>query len=253
MPCTHDSHACNITRRTFLRDSSVGLGSLALASLLARATSPRAPAEPARAAAAALPGRRRSASSTCTCPARRRTSTCSTTSRSWSSATGQDCPDEFLKGKRFAFTSGVPKLLGTPRTFTQHGKGGVWMSDAVPHLHDVADDLCVIQSMNTDQFNHAPAELLLYTGSPRPGRPSMGSWVTYGLGTREREPARLRRADLQRRAAHRRPELLGQRLPAVRLPGRAVPLARATRSSTSPTRRAWTATCAARASTPCAT
>ncbi len=97
--------------------------------------------------------------------------------------TGQDCPDAFLKGKRFAFTSGIPKLLGTPRTFGQYGKGGVWLSDAIPHLHSVADELCVIRSMTTDQFNHAPAELLVYTGSPRPGRPSMGSWVTYGLGS----------------------------------------------------------------------
>ena len=96
---------------------------------------------------------------------------------------GQDCPDAFLKGKRFAFTSGTPKLLGTRRTFTQHGQGGVWMSDAIPHLHSVADELCVIRSMTTDQFNHAPAELLVYTGSPRSGRPSIGSWVTYGLGT----------------------------------------------------------------------
>jgi hypothetical protein len=97
--------------------------------------------------------------------------------------TGQDCPDAFLKGKRFAFTSGVPKLLGTPRTFQRHGEGGIWLSDAIPHLHTVADELCVIRSMTTDQFNHAPAELLVYTGSPRPGRPAMGSWVTYGLGT----------------------------------------------------------------------
>jgi hypothetical protein len=96
---------------------------------------------------------------------------------------GQDCPDAFLKGKRFAFTSGIPKLLGTRRTFAQYGKGGVWMSDAIPHLHTVADELCVIRSMTTDQFNHAPAELLVYTGSPRPGRPSIGAWVTYGLGT----------------------------------------------------------------------
>jgi hypothetical protein len=96
---------------------------------------------------------------------------------------GQDCPDAFLKGKRFAFTSGTPKLLGTRRTFAQYGKGGVWMSDAIPHLHTVADELCVIRSMTTDQFNHAPAELLVYTGSPRPGRPSIGAWVTYGLGT----------------------------------------------------------------------
>jgi hypothetical protein len=96
---------------------------------------------------------------------------------------GQDCPDEYLKGRRFAFTTGVPKLLGTRRTFTQHGEGGVWMSDAVPNFHGLADDMCVIRSMFTEQFNHAPAELLLYTGSARSGRPSFGSWVTYGLGT----------------------------------------------------------------------
>lgn len=96
---------------------------------------------------------------------------------------GQDCPDAFLKGKRFAFTSGVPKLLGSPRKWGRYGEHGVWMSDALPHLQAVADELCVIRSMNTDQFNHAPAELLLYTGSPNQGRPSMGSWVTYGLGS----------------------------------------------------------------------
>ncbi len=96
---------------------------------------------------------------------------------------GQPCPDSFLKGRRFAFTTGVPKLLGTPRKFAQYGKGGVWMSDALPNLQKVADDVCVIKSMTTDQFNHAPAELLVYTGSPRSGRPSIGAWATYGLGS----------------------------------------------------------------------
>jgi hypothetical protein len=96
---------------------------------------------------------------------------------------GEDCPESFLKGKRFAFTSGTPKLLGTRRTFKQYGEGGIWLSDAVPHLQTVADEMCMIKSMSTDQFNHAPAELLLYTGSPRSGRPSLGSWVTYGLGS----------------------------------------------------------------------
>ncbi len=96
---------------------------------------------------------------------------------------GQDCPDSFLKGRSFAFTSGVPKLLGTPRKFSQYGSQGMWMSDAVPHFHELADEICLIKSMYTDQFNHAPAELLLYTGSPRSGRPSLGSWVTYGLGS----------------------------------------------------------------------
>jgi hypothetical protein len=93
------------------------------------------------------------------------------------------CPDEFIKGRRFAFTTGVPKLMGTPQRFAQYGKAGIWMSDALPNLQGLADELCVIKSMNTDEFNHTPAELLLFTGSARSGRPSMGSWVTYGLGT----------------------------------------------------------------------
>jgi Protein of unknown function (DUF1501) len=97
--------------------------------------------------------------------------------------TGQNCPDEFIKGKKFAFTSGMPKLLGTPRTWGKYGQGGVQLSDAVPNLHGVADELCVINSMFTEQFNHAPAELLLYTGSARSGRPCLGSWLTYGLGS----------------------------------------------------------------------
>ena len=96
---------------------------------------------------------------------------------------GQDCPEEFIKGKRFGFTIGTPKLLGTKRTFNQYGKGGLWLSDAIPHLHEVADEMCMIHSLNTDQFNHAPAELFTLTGSSRPGRPSFGSWVTYGLGS----------------------------------------------------------------------
>lgn len=96
---------------------------------------------------------------------------------------GEECPAEFLEGKRFAFTSGTPKLLGSPRNWGQYGESGMWMSDAVPELHGLADDLCMVRSVYTDQFNHAPAQLMLLTGSPRQGRPSMGSWVTYGLGS----------------------------------------------------------------------
>jgi hypothetical protein len=96
---------------------------------------------------------------------------------------GQPAPDDFIKGRRFAFTTGTPLLMGTPRQFAQHGRSGMWMSDAIPNFHGLADELCLIKSMHTDQFNHTPAELLLFTGSPRGGRPSMGSWVTYGLGS----------------------------------------------------------------------
>lgn len=97
--------------------------------------------------------------------------------------TGESCPDEFLKGKRFAFIRGVPKMLGPLFEFKQHGQSGQWISDQLPHLSKVADELCVIRSMNTDQFNHAPAQLFMHTGNARLGYPSMGAWVTYGLGT----------------------------------------------------------------------
>jgi hypothetical protein len=96
---------------------------------------------------------------------------------------GQDCPASFLAGKRFAFITGVPKLLGTQYPFHQSGQSGQWISDRLPHLEKHIDDLCFIKSMRTDQFNHAPAQLLVQTGNPRLGYPSLGSWVVYGLGT----------------------------------------------------------------------
>ena len=96
---------------------------------------------------------------------------------------GEDCPASFLEGKRFAFISGVPKMLGPQFPFHQAGKSGTWISDRLPFIERHIDDMCVIKSMHTDEFNHAPAQLLLHTGSPRLGNPSLGSWVTYGLGT----------------------------------------------------------------------
>ena len=96
---------------------------------------------------------------------------------------GQDCPASLLAGKRFAFLTGVPKLLGAQYPFHQTGQSGHWISDRLPHLEKHIDDLCLIKSMRTDQFNHAPAQLLVQTGNPRIGYPSLGSWVVYGLGT----------------------------------------------------------------------
>jgi hypothetical protein len=96
---------------------------------------------------------------------------------------GQDCPASFLAGKRFAFISGVPKLLGSQYPFHQAGNSGQWISDRFPHLEKHIDDLCFIKSMHTDEFNHAPAQLLVQTGNARLGYASLGSWVLYGLGT----------------------------------------------------------------------
>jgi hypothetical protein len=95
----------------------------------------------------------------------------------------QPCPDSLLEGERFAFIQGVPLMLGSPYRFAQHGRSGAWVSETLPHFSRIVDDVTLVQSMCTDQFNHAPAELFMYTGSPLPGAASMGSWITYGLGS----------------------------------------------------------------------
>ena len=95
----------------------------------------------------------------------------------------QDAPDELVEGERFAFIKGRPTILGSPWRFRQAGASGAWVSELLPHFRDIVDDVAIVRSMHTDQFNHAPAQLFLYTGSPLLGRPSMGSWVLYGLGS----------------------------------------------------------------------
>jgi hypothetical protein len=99
----------------------------------------------------------------------------------------QPCPDELLKNQRFAFIKGHPKLLGCPYKFQQQGQAGTWVSDLFPNIGKIVDDVAVIRSMSTDQFNHAPADLMLFTGSPRFGNASMGSWITYGLGSESQD------------------------------------------------------------------
>lgn len=96
---------------------------------------------------------------------------------------GQDCPPSLLEGKKFAFIRGVPKMLGPQAAFAQHGQSRTWVSENLPHFSTVVDEVSFLKAVTTDQFNHAPAQLLMHTGSARLGRPSMGSWVTYGLGT----------------------------------------------------------------------
>src|SRR5262245_20032710 len=100
---------------------------------------------------------------------------------------GQPIPESFTKGKRFAFmdtfTKERPKLLGTERKFAQHGQSGAWISECLPHIAQIADDIALVKSVATNVFNHGPAKLFLNTGSPQFGRPAMGSWVTYGIGS----------------------------------------------------------------------
>jgi hypothetical protein len=93
------------------------------------------------------------------------------------------CPPSLLEGKRFAFIRGTPKMLGPQAVFKQRGESGAYVSDYMPHFAQIADEVSFLKAVYTDQFNHAPAQLLVQTGGPRLGRPSIGSWVTYGLGT----------------------------------------------------------------------
>ncbi len=100
---------------------------------------------------------------------------------------GQVVPPSYVKNKRFAFIKTDAKLLASRRKFARHGKSGAEISELLPHLSGIADDLCIVRSMATDVFNHGPAKLLANSGVPRFGQPSMGSWVTYGIGSVSRD------------------------------------------------------------------
>src|SRR5262245_2113281 len=174
----------NVTRRNFLRSSSLGLGALAMAELggSAIADAPAIPTDnPLAPRRPHFPGKAKRVIYLHMSGAPPHLDIFDYKPE-LQKHDGKDCPDEYLKGKRFAFTSGVPKLLGTKQPFKKRGKAGIWMSDAIKPLHEVADEVTVIRSMKTDEFNHAPAELLLYTGFARQGRPSLGAWTCYGLG-----------------------------------------------------------------------
>ncbi len=96
---------------------------------------------------------------------------------------GQECPASLLEGKRFAFIGGKMMLAGTPFRFNKHGQSGQELSELLPHLATVADDIAVVRTVHTEEINHAPAQMFLHTGFGRGGRPSFGSWVVYGLGS----------------------------------------------------------------------
>ncbi len=100
---------------------------------------------------------------------------------------GQDCPRELFESGKFAFVRELPKLLGTPQTkkyaFTRCGESGLAISNLLPHLQSVGDELTLIKSLHTNEFNHGPAQMFMLSGFGRFGRPSIGSWLTYGLGS----------------------------------------------------------------------
>jgi hypothetical protein len=178
------------TRRHFLKESAMGLGALAMGALFNSCetkssvfgnnffdpTNPLAPKPPM------FPGRAKSVIYIHMAGAPSQLELFSYKPE-LSKLDGQDCPPSLLEGKKFAFIRGVPKMLGPQANFKQHGQSGLWLSDNLPHLSTVIDEIAVLNAVTTDQFNHAPAQLMMHTGTARLGRPSLGSWVTYGLGS----------------------------------------------------------------------
>ncbi|HMZ17848.1 MAG TPA: DUF1501 domain-containing protein, partial [Blastocatellia bacterium] len=176
-----------VTRRHFFKDCGIGIGAMALASLLDRdllaapqgtnPLAPKAPHFPAKAKRVIYlfqaggpsqlemfdykPG--------------------------LAKYNGKPCPPELLKGQTLAFIKPDAALFSTQFKFAKHGQSGAEMSEALMHLPKVADDITIIKSMMTDAINHAPAQIFMQTGSVQFGRPSFGSWVTYGLGSESRD------------------------------------------------------------------
>ncbi|MGB0581495.1 MAG: DUF1501 domain-containing protein [Limisphaerales bacterium] len=96
---------------------------------------------------------------------------------------GEPTPASYLEGKRFSFLKGVPKLLGSEREFGRYGQSGALLSELLPYHREIADELCFVKGLRTNVFNHGPAKLFFNTGHPQPGKPSMGAWITYGIGS----------------------------------------------------------------------
>jgi hypothetical protein len=189
MDSLHNDYLRAVTRREFLRRSGVGAGAIALTALLAEESS----------------AARSSVNDHPLAPRH-------TDHRPWAKHlihlhmvgapsqldlfdykpilqehTGKPCPAELLEGQRFAFLGKDPKLLGTSFNFNKHGQSGLELSELLPHLARQADDISVIKSLKTEQFNHGPAQIFMMTGFGRQGRPSLGSWLTYGLGSMGRD------------------------------------------------------------------
>lgn len=100
---------------------------------------------------------------------------------------GKSIPPEVIGGQRYAFIRSDAACLGPQFKFAKHGRSGAELSEALVHLPKIVDDITLVKSVHTDQFNHAPAQIFLNTGFSQPGRPSLGSWVTYGLGAETRD------------------------------------------------------------------
>jgi hypothetical protein len=176
-----------ITRRWFFRECGVGLGAIALHSLLQdyavanpSATDPMAPKQPH------FPAKTKNVIYLFMAGGPSHLELYDN-KRMLAKYNRKLPPLDLLKGYRAAFIRPDATFLGPKFKFSRHGKSGVEVSEVLPHLATVADDIAVVKSMVTDAFNHAPAQIFMNTGSQQFGRPSLGSWTTYGLGSESRD------------------------------------------------------------------
>ena len=183
-------HRPHIARRHFLHDCGVGLGKMALASLLTDAFSPAA-----RAALAANPLAPKQPHFPAKAKRVIHLFMAGAPSQldlfdykpALTKLEGQPLPASVIGGQRYAFIRPDAAVLGPRFKFAKHGQCGAELSEMLPHLAKIVDDICLIKSVRTDQFNHAPAQTLFSTGFQQPGRPSLGSWALYGLGAETQE------------------------------------------------------------------
>ncbi|MBX3397943.1 MAG: DUF1501 domain-containing protein [Gemmataceae bacterium] len=172
------------SRRYFFRDCGVGLGKAALASLLvgsaSRADTTLPPKKPH------FPGKAKAVIHLFMAGAPSQLDLFDYKPQ-LAKLEGKPIPPEVIKGQRYAFIRSDAAVLGPRFKFATQGKSGTEISEVLPHLAKVVDDICLVRSVTTDQFNHAPAQIFFNTGFSQPGRPSFGSWVLYGLGSETKD------------------------------------------------------------------
>jgi hypothetical protein len=184
----------HVTRRHFFSECGVGLGKMALASLLAgtaggtavSAAPPRSGFDPLAPKPAHFPPRASAVIHLFMAGAPSQLELFDYKPE-LTRLEGKPLPPSVIRGQRYAFIRPDAAVLGPRFSFARHGQCGAEVSEMVPHLAKVVDEICLVRSCHTDQFNHAPAQIFLNTGFAQPGRPSMGSWVLYGLGAETRD------------------------------------------------------------------
>ncbi len=178
----------SITRRWFFQQCGVGLGAIALGSLMREngLASPATPANPLAPKQPHFPGKAKRVIFLfmAGAPSHLELFDYKPELAKWS---GKLPPSDLLKDYRAAFINPNSTLLGPKFKFAKHGQSGAELSELLPHLAGISDDVAIVKSMWTDAFNHAPGQILMSTGTQQFGRPSIGAWTTYGLGSESQD------------------------------------------------------------------